>query len=109
MIQEVITHRCPQCQSLDIVKNGHNPKGKQPYRCKACGRSGVVNPSVAYTETEKAQILAAYYERPSMRGLERIFGVARQTLAGWLKKGGPGSHRQGHAAASPSHRSAGGR
>jgi transposase-like protein len=104
MIQEVITHRCPHCRSLDIVKNGHSPKGKQQYRCKACGRSGVLNPRVPYTEAEKSQIVAAYFERPSMRGIERVFGVARQTLAGWLKKSGAGSPRQGHPAASASAR-----
>src|SRR6266850_3642686 len=31
MTQEVITQRCPHCRSLDIRKNGHNPKGKQQY------------------------------------------------------------------------------
>src|SRR6266850_742521 len=108
MIQEVITHRCPHCRSLEVVKNGHNPQGKQQYRCKQCGKSGVLNPSVPYTEAEKAQILAAYYERPSMRGIERVFGVARQTLAAWLKKSGPGSHRQGHPAPRASARSTGG-
>ena len=35
-----------------------------------------MNSGVPYTEAEKTQILAAYYERPSMRGIERIFGVA---------------------------------
>jgi transposase-like protein len=104
MIQEVITHRCPHCRSRDIVKNGHSPKGEQQYRCKACGRSGVLNPGVPYTEAQREQILAAYYERPSMRGIERVFGVARQTLAVWLKKSGAGSYPQGHAAARASAR-----
>jgi transposase-like protein len=81
------------------VKNGHNPKGKQQYRCKECGRSGVLNPSVAYTPAQKTQILAAYYERPSLRGIERIFGVARQTVATWLKKNRAGANRQSNAVA----------
>ena len=29
---------------------------------------------------------AAYFERPSMRGISRIFGVSRNTLSKWLKK-----------------------
>ena len=99
MIQEVLTHRCSRCRSREIVKNGHNPQGKQQYRCKACGRSGVVNPSVRYTEAQRAQIVAAYYERPSLRGIERLFGVARQTVATWLKKSGPPPSGQSHAAA----------
>jgi len=89
MIREIITYECPHCASQNIIKNGRNPKGKQQYRCKDCGKSGVLNPTVPYTEEEKEQILAAYHERPSMRGIERMFGVARQTLAVWLKK----SHR----------------
>jgi transposase-like protein len=108
MIQEVLTPRCPHGQSVDIVKNGHKAKGQQQYRCKSCGKSGVLNPSVAYTEEAKARVLAAYYERPSMRGIERIFGVARQTLAAWLKKSGPRASRQRHAGARASARCTGG-
>ena len=86
MIHAKITYHCFHCQSEDIVKNGHNPKGKQQYRCKNCGRGGVLFPTVPYTEAEKERIINAYYERPSMRGIERVFGVTRQTLADWLKK-----------------------
>ena len=86
MIQETVTYQCPHCASPNIVRNGHNAKGKQQYRCRACGKRGVFNPRVPYTEAEKEQILNAYFERPSMRGIERIFGVTRQTLARWLKK-----------------------
>jgi transposase-like protein len=93
MIREKITHQCAHCGSEHIVKNGHNPKGKQQYRCKHCRMGGVLNPEVPYTATEKAQIINAYYERPSMRGIERVFGVTRQTLATWLKKSGTHSSR----------------
>jgi transposase-like protein len=86
MIKETITHRCLACQSTDLIKNGHSKNGKQQYICKSCGRRGVVNPEPRHTETEKAQILAAYFERPSMRGICRIFNVSRPTLAKWLKK-----------------------
>jgi len=37
---------------------------------------------------EKEIVLKAYQERSSMRGIERTFGVCRQTLSAWLKKGG---------------------
>ena len=86
MIRTTIEHECPKCQSKQLIKNGHNAQGKQQYLCKACGRIVVLNPSQVYTEREKERIISAYYERPSMRGIERIFGVRRQTLAHWLKK-----------------------
>ena len=47
---------------------------------------GVLNPKNRRTEAEKEQILAAYRERPSMRGIARVFGISRNTLAKWLKK-----------------------
>ena len=96
MIQQLITYHCPHCQSKHIVKNGHNSKGKQQYRCKACGKSGVLDPQVRYTEKDKEQILAAYYERPSLRGIARVFGVARETVATWLKKSPAPSRLAGH-------------
>lgn len=42
--------------------------------------------SNAYNEGCKAEILAAYHERGSMRAMTRIFGVSRNTVLAWLKK-----------------------
>ena len=86
MITETITHLCRQCGSPNGVKNGHNASGSQQCWCKGCGKRGVFKPRRGDTPAQKEQILAAYYERPSMRGIERIFGVSRHTLADWLKK-----------------------
>lgn len=69
-----------------MVKNGHNAGGSQQYWCKDCGKRGVLEPKRGYTEEQKEQILAAYFERPSMRGIQHIFGVSRPTLASRLKK-----------------------
>ncbi len=87
MIQ--ITKTCPHCGSIDLVSNGHNKKsGKQKYHCKGCGKYGTLDAAPRYSETRKAEILRAYFERPSMRGIERVFGVARQTVSVWLKEQG---------------------
>ena len=86
MVTETIIHLCRRCGSPNIVKNGHNASGSQQFWCKDCGKRGVLKPRRGYTEKQKDPILAAYYERPSMRGIERIFGVSRHTLAEWLKK-----------------------
>jgi transposase-like protein len=41
-----------------------------------------------YSEERKEEILIFYQERSSLRGLTRTFGVARNTVSDWLKKGG---------------------
>ena len=43
-------------------------------------------PPGGYSDEQKELILRAYAERPSMRGITRIFGVSRPTLISWLKK-----------------------
>lgn len=81
------THQCRQCGSTDLVKNGHNASGSRQYHCKACGAYLVLDPkSRSYPEEEKERILRAYRERGSMRAIERVFGVSRNTLSRWLEK-----------------------
>ncbi len=85
MIVETIIFTCRKCESEDITKNGTNRCGNSQYHCKNCGAYGVLNPKERYTKTEQETILKAYQERSSMRGIERTFGICRQTLATWLK------------------------
>lgn len=42
MISETIVYACDRCQSQNIVRNGHNVLGKQRYRCKSCGKNGIL-------------------------------------------------------------------
>lgn len=78
---------CYHCGSDAVRKHGLTSNGKQRYKCRACGRSLRDTPgSNAYDEATKEQILRAYHERTSLRGLTRIFGVSRQTVSSWLKK-----------------------
>ena len=86
MIHETTTYPCRQCASSHIVKNDKNRYGSQQYLCKACGASGVLAPKVRYSQKRKDEILRADQERPSMRGISRIFGVSRTTLANWIKR-----------------------
>ncbi len=82
-----ITVHCPHCQSNALVRNGHAPNGKQLSRCRSCGRQSRENPtSNAYPEARREEILHAYQERSSLRGLTRTFGVSRATVSSWLKK-----------------------
>lgn len=41
---------------------------------------------MVYSPERRAEILCAYHERSSLRGLERTFGVTRQTVAKWLRQ-----------------------
>lgn len=84
MILSIIVHRCTKCNSNEIVRNGHDYKGAQKFHCHVCGAYGTLNPQGRYSEDERATIFRAYRERASMRGVERIFGTARQTLARWI-------------------------
>ncbi len=82
-----ITVHCPHCQSDALVRNGHARNGKQLYRCRACGRQSRENPTPhAYPQARSEEILHAYQERSSLRGLTRTFGVSRTTVSTWIKK-----------------------
>jgi len=82
-----ITLHCLHCRSDALVRNGHPPNGKQLYRCRACGRQSRENPTPnAYTEARREEILHAYQERSSLRGLTRTFGISRTTVSTWIKK-----------------------
>ncbi len=88
MIQLIVTKNCPECESDNIVKNGKDYKGNQKFHCHTCGTYGTLDATGRYTPERKEEILRAYQERPtrSVRGINRIFGVTRQTLASWLKE-----------------------
>ena len=85
MIQETITYTCRKCGSVNIIKNGTNKCGNPQYHCKDCGAYQVLQPKRHHAPRDQATILRAYKERASLRGLTRIFGVARQTVARWLQ------------------------
>ena len=59
----------------------------------ACGKRSRENPQPnGYTEEKRREILCAYHERSSLRGLTRTFGVSPNTVSSWLKKRRPSSH-----------------
>lgn len=78
-------------------KNGRNACGKKQYRCKDCGAYKVLEPTVRYDEAHKEEILRAYQERSSLRGLSQVFGVSRPTVTAWLKKTPAVAEGAGHA------------
>ena len=78
---------CRHCGSTDLNKYGIAPNGKQKYECRTCGRQSREHPqSPGYSPERREEILRAYQERSSLRGLERTFGISRSTVIRWLKK-----------------------
>ncbi len=78
---------CRHCGETNNIRHGHDTVGIQRFRCHDGGRTFRQQPGRrAYPEPQKAQILAAYHERCSMRGVSRVFGISRNTLSTWLKK-----------------------
>ena len=86
MIEETTTYSCRSCGSRNIIRNGHNKCGNAQYLCKDCRACRVLTPKQRYTSQQKAQIMRAYRERMSLRGLQRVFGVWRSTVLRWLKQ-----------------------
>ena len=86
MIQVIVAKDCPNCGRDNLVRNGTDYKGDQKFRGHDCGAYGTLDATARYTPERKAEILRAYQERSSMRGIRRTFGVARKTLARWLKQ-----------------------
>ncbi len=85
MIQVTITYKCRVCGSESIVRNGTNKAGNAQYHCKNCGAYRVLTPKRVDNAKRRDQVLQAYRERVSLRGLTRIFGVARQRVIQWLE------------------------
>lgn len=85
MIQETITFTCRSCGSANIIRNGTNKCGNPQYHCKDCGVYRVLDPQTRHSSQTKEQVLKAYGERMSLRGVERVFNVCRQTVMKWLQ------------------------
>jgi len=85
MIQETITSTCRACGSANIIRNGTNKCGNPQYHCKDCGVYRVLEPKVKHPEATRQAVLRAALERVSLRGIERIFDVCRQTVVQWIK------------------------
>ncbi|MBU0510792.1 MAG: hypothetical protein KJ638_03700 [Chloroflexi bacterium] len=84
MIIEIHYRKCTQCASTNIIKNVHDYKGAQKFHCHACKAYGTLDRKRPHDLKTYQQAMDAYFERVSMRGIERIFQISRYTLARWL-------------------------
>ena len=81
---------CPHCQSPDVVKNGHNKKGKQRYMCKnaECKHQSFIRD---YTNRGcraeiKEQILLLTVNGNGTRAISRSLKISTNTVTKTLKK-----------------------
>ena len=76
---------CPNCQATQIIKNGSIHNGKPKWKCKACGRQFVANPSQhRVTEETKQLIDKLLLERISLAGIVRVTGVSARWLQSYV-------------------------
>ena len=82
MLSTTVVHRCRHCGSERIrQERPHGVGGAQRAKCLECQRTLVLAPrGPRYDQKFKEQVLAAYQDRMSLRGIQRTFGVCYQTV-----------------------------
>ena len=94
-------HYCAKCGSAEIRRNGHTG-GHARYQCKACGYQARFVPATVAKAAQYAQAGALLAERNSQRSIARVTGLARMSVAKWLKKcGGAPAGTAGAAPVTP--------
>lgn len=75
-----------------MIRFGKTSGGQSRFRCKGdgCGRTFCTSTGAPRGASDefKEQVIAAYQERSSMRGIARTFKISRNTLAKWLREKG---------------------
>ena len=61
-------------------------RGNAKYRCYDCGHQAIFAPAAPRRAAQYAQVLKLLVERNSQRSVVRVTGVARMTIARWIKK-----------------------
>ena len=78
---------CPNCQSLNIVKNGLIHNGKQNYRCKDCGRQFVENPQQKLISQQTKDLVdKLLLEKIPLAGIARVCDVSEVWLQGYVNR-----------------------
>ena len=101
MLSTTIVHACRRCGSESIRRTGGAENGDQRAKCLDCERTFVLQPQgERYNEKFKDQVVAAYQDRLSIRGITRTFGVCYKTVIRWVgEKSGATPGLRGHAPA----------
>ena len=77
--------RCEGCGSEEHVKNGFM-RGKQRYRCKACGLNFTDTPPRGMPLRVKVTAVLLYLSGLSMNRTAKLLGVSTPTIQAWLEQ-----------------------
>jgi transposase len=77
--------RCKGCGSEEQVKNGFM-RGRQRYRCKACGLNFTDTPPRGMPLRVKATAVLLYVSGLSMNRTAKLLGVSTPSVQAWIER-----------------------
>ena len=77
--------RCKRCGSREHTKNGLM-RGKQRYRCKACGLNFTDTPPRGLPLRVKATAILLYLSGLSMNRTAKLLGVSTPSVMAWIEQ-----------------------
>jgi transposase len=77
--------RCKGCGGEEHIKNGFM-RGKQRYRCKACGLNFTDTPPPGKPLAMKATAVLLYVSGLSMNRTAKLLGVSTPTIQAWIEQ-----------------------
>jgi transposase len=77
--------RCKRCGAEEHVKNGLM-RGKQRYRCKACGLNFTDTPPRGMPLAMKVTAVLLYVSGLSMNRTAKLLGVSAPTVMAWIER-----------------------
>jgi transposase len=77
--------RCKGCGSEEHIKNGFM-RGKQRYRCKACGLNFTDTPPLGKPLAVKATAVLLYVSGLSMNRTAKLLGVSTPSVQAWIEQ-----------------------
>jgi transposase-like protein len=82
--------KCPLCYSLQVVKFGTSPEGKQRYQCRNsnCGKNTFLLEYThkGYLPEIKRKIIEMALNGSGIRDTSRVLGIGQNTVISELKK-----------------------
>ena len=77
--------RCKRCGSEEHTKNGFM-RGKQRYRCRACGLNSTDTPPRGMPLAMKATAVLLYVSGLSMNRTAKLSGVSTPSVMAWIEQ-----------------------